>query len=166
MKLFLFLLIFPIVTFAQTSRYSTLDARRCQNLTHDEESESASWSCNGVAGYKLILAAGDLRETLTVVTPNRREHELNLWHLHSGFSGVGQTAEWRMQGARPKALIVRYNVSEDPDDSTKLTSFLMVAKVSATGACVVGEVRPSANQNVAARRMADRAANMPCVNAD
>lgn len=163
MRFFLLLLFLPFLSFAQTTRYSSLDTTRCRNLTYDGEGESASWSCNGVAGYKLILATGDLRETLTVVSPNRTEHELNLWAFHGGFSSVAQTVEWRMQGRRPKALILRYNVSEDPEDSTKITSFLMIAKITANETCIVAEVRPVANQNVLARQIADRSASAPCL---
>jgi hypothetical protein len=166
MKTLLFILLMPVALLAQTPVYSSLNTERCTNIAFDDAdgASSSAFRCNGVGGYKLILAADDLRETITVVAPNRREYELNLWRIHSGFSAVGTTAEWRMQGTRPKALIIRYNVSEDPDDSTKITSYLMVAKVSNTGACIVGEVPPSTrNQNVAARRMADRASSMSCM---
>jgi hypothetical protein len=162
MKLFYLLFLLPALSFAQTPAYSSIEPDRCRAVEVGDE--GGIWLCNGAGGFKLKLLAADVRETLTVVAPNRREFELNLWGIHSGFSLLGRTVEWRMRGGRPVALIARYNVSEDPDDSSKTTSYLMVAKVSATGACVVGEVPPNTpNQNVAARRMADRAATMSCV---
>lgn len=161
------MLILP-VSAQNSSQYSDLDTKKCVNIEMDEESGSGAWRCNGVAGYKLILAAGDLRETVTIVAPNRREYELNLWYVvSSGFSSVGQRAEWRMKRANgrptPIALIVRFTASEDPDDSSKTTSYLTVSKITANSACVVAKVPPGANQNVRAQQIADRSATMPCL---
>ena len=68
-----------------------------------------------------------------------------------------------MAGKVPKALIVRFNASENPEDSNKITSYLAVAKISSSGACLVARIRPSANMNLEARRVSDRAAGMSCL---
>jgi hypothetical protein len=67
-----------------------------------------------------------------------------------------------MRGGRPIALIVRVNASEDPVDSSRITSYLAVAKITPTEICVTDRIDPAADGNEAARRAADAAASRPC----
>ena len=115
-----------------------------------------------VGGYKLHVVEGDLRQSINVIAPGGKEHELRLWEHFGAFSAVGPKAEWRMKGRSPFALIFRFNVSENPEDSSKTTSYLIVAKVSPSLACVTEIIKPSRNQNAEARRAADRSATVPC----
>jgi hypothetical protein len=62
--------------------------------------------------------------------------------------------------ARPTALIIRLGVS---DEIQRVTSYLVVARVSPRMSCVTEVIRPAANQNELARRAADRAAGRPCL---
>ena len=155
----------PAVSAQNRSLYSTLDARKCQNTAFDEQSESGSWRCNGVSGYKLILIDAHLRGDVTLISPSRQEHPLHLSRIFPSFSGVGERAEWRMKRInsvqKPVALIVRYNVS-DAEETGRATSYLMVSKITVAETCVVGFVPPSPTQNAKAREMADRAATMNC----
>jgi hypothetical protein len=157
---------------AQTnqSMYTNLDGRGCRTL--ESSTSGAGYykgQCPGVAGYKLLVEEGDIRQNITVVTPRGRQHSLDLWSVvGSSFSFVGKKAEWRVQrrGGKltPIALIVRYNLS-NPENSSEGTSYLTVSKITASKICVTHKIPPSANANVEARRAADNAANQPCLEA-
>ena len=123
--------------------------------------------CPGVAGYKLQSEEVDLRQNIQVITPNGKKHSLELWNvIGSGFSALGEKAEWRVkrQGGKtvPVALIIRYNVA-NPEDSTKGSSYLAVAKITAAKICVTDKIEPKADANVAARTAADNAGTKPCL---
>ena len=152
-----------VVAHAQNrSVYTSLGGEACRTLELiEEEGGSYLGECPGVAGYKLQLLEGDLRQSIDVITPAGRKHELKFWEQFGGFSHVGPHAEWRLKAGRPVALIVRYNVSR-PEDSTKEDSYLLVAKIGETAACVTDVVRPGRSQNVQARRLADAAASREC----
>jgi hypothetical protein len=149
-----------------TSVYTSLSGCKLVKTGQD-------WSvsaCRGVGGYNLQLEYGDARESITVFSPDRQKHELELWHVvSSGFSSVGQKAEWRVTKKSgktvPHALIVRFNASENPEDSTKVTSYLVVAKITPGKICVTDKIAPSATANEEARRAADASADKPCMEA-
>ena len=109
--------------------------------------------------YELI--EGDLRQTLNIILPNKKRHQLNLTSFYSSFSAIGEKLEWRMRKGVPVGLIARYNIA-DPEGVTKGTSYLMVAKISKTGSCVTDIVPPGAKQNEEARKLADEAISKPC----
>jgi hypothetical protein len=152
------------------SVYTSMNPKTCKTLEVDNE--GAGWSvqqCPGVAGYKLHITEGDLRQTIEVVKPDGSKHDLNLANLvgGGGFSSVGEKAEWRVknQSGRqtPTALIVRFNVSENPEDSTKITSYLAVAKITPQEICLTDKVKPVPKANEKARQLADNSANKPCL---
>lgn len=158
----------PVGAFADSgeisSTYTSLAEGDCRVIEVDEESEGSVSRCPGVAGYALKVMEGDLRMSINVITPDGREHELNYWSvITGGFSSLGPHAEWRMRGERPIALIVRVNASEDPEDSSRITSYLAVARISPAPICVTDRIAPSAGANVAARTAADRSAGRPCL---
>jgi len=131
----------------------------------DESSDNEGWSvrsCRGIDGYRLLVGEGDMRQSADVVTPDGKRFELELpVVVSSAFSTVGDKAEWRLardNGTnRPIALIIRYNVNTDPNDTEKITSYLTVSKISPNAACVTDVVKPKPNANAAARRPADTA---------
>lgn len=147
--------------FAQNKSVYTLTNEKACKPTKESSDEGYVGLCPGVGGYKLILSEGDLRQNIEVVTPSKKEFDLNLWAFYSSFSSVGERIEWRVKGKVPVALIIRFNVA-DVEDSTKTTSYLMVAKVSKTSACITDVVEPSKSQNVLARGLADKASSKPC----
>lgn len=156
---------------AQPNRsvYTSLDAKQCRTLKNDT-SETGDYlgQCKGISGYSLLLAEGDLRQNLTVVTPSGSKHSLELWSVISGgFSSLGSNAEWRVnkQGNKlvPVALIVRFNASEDPENSNKITSYLAVTKITNSQICVTHKIGPGPQANDNARRAADAAADKPCL---
>lgn len=152
-------------TSAQTrSVYTTLDADRCRTTEQNLDEGWISQRCPGTAGYALDVSEGDLRQTVDVVAPGGAVFPLDLGGtVSSAFSAVGPRAEWRLAGQRPVALIVRLGANEDVEHPERTVSRLAVARVSPRGACVVAVVQPAADMNAQARRLADRAALMPCL---
>ena len=152
---------------AQTTQsiYTSVDARKCRTIkSSDKEAGDYLGSCSGTAGYMLLLAEGDLRQNVTVVTPLKKKHSLDLWTVvSSAFSSVGNTVEWRTVKRKPVALILRYNASEDPEKPDKKTSYLVVTKITANEICVTDKVSPGTKANEEARRLADEAATKPCL---
>jgi hypothetical protein len=151
------------------SVYTDLTTEKCKTIEQtDDEGGSYRGECAGVGGYKLEVLEGDLRQSINVVAPNRKKFELDIWTtVSSGFSSFGGKAEWRVTRSgkkiTPKAFIVRYNASENPEKPEQTTSYLVVVKISKTAACVTDVVNPTVkNQNVKARQLADASANKPC----
>jgi hypothetical protein len=164
------LAIFSSVAFGQKTEsiYTSLSDKNCKPVEQsDEADDSYRGECLGVGGYKLELLEGDLRQTINVVAPNKQKSELDLWTIvSSAFSSMGEKAEWRVvrNGSKitPNALILRFNVSENPDDTTKITSYLVVVKITKSSACITDIIKPSAIQNEKARQAADNSAGQPC----
>ena len=152
---------------AQESVYTDLTEKQCKTLAVNEAEQSSRQSCAGVGGYKLEVVENDLRQTVDVVAPNGKKSPLDFQsNISALFSSVGQKAEWRTRktgaSVTPYALIVRFSVSENPDDATKKTSYLVVAKVAPTGSCITDVVGPSPTANADAQGLADEATNKPC----
>jgi hypothetical protein len=153
---------------APASVYTNLSAKNCKTLKVYKEGEGSVQSCAGVAGYRLLVEEGDLRQSITVVTPKGKKHELNYWQvITGGFSSLGERAEWRVVKSRgkavPVALIVRVNASESPDNVNKITSYLAVAKITAEKICVTDKIAAGPGQNEEARRAADASASKSCL---
>ena len=147
-----------------TSVYSSLSGCKKVKTGRDHSVQA----CRGVGGYNLQLEYDDARESITVIGPDKKAHPLNLWQVIStGFSSVGQKVEWRVTTKNgkqvPLALIVRFNASENPEDSSKTTSYLVVAKITPQGICVTDKIAPGATANQEARNAADAAAHKPCL---
>jgi hypothetical protein len=71
----------------------------------------------GVAGFRLLVADDDARMSVSVVTPDKKEHALDYWNIITrSFSSLGDRAEWRVVKRKgmitPIALIVRVDSSE------------------------------------------------------
>jgi len=172
----IFLILLPVVgVFAQKSRtvsvYTNLDDKSCKTL--ESETEGAGryrGECKGVGGYKLQVTEGDIRQSIDVVAPNKNKYELDfVGHVSTGFSSVGEKAEWRVTRKgkiqTPVALIVRFNVSENPADSSIITSYLVVSKITKNQICITNIVKPGAKANEEARKFADSSADKPCQSA-
>jgi hypothetical protein len=172
-----FLIVFgAATTLAQsnTSVYTNLTGRQCKTLkSTSSEGGSYEGQCPGVAGYKLLVQEGDLRQNIVVITPSGKKQSLELWNVvGSSFSSLGEKAEWRLKGggakASPAALIVRYNVANPEDSTKKGTSWLAVVRISseASQICVTESIAPGVDQNVKARAAADNSASKPCKTSD
>jgi hypothetical protein len=154
---------------ANRSVYTPIGEKFCRQVKSAEAGDDGYEArCRGTAGYSLILSEGDLRQNLTVITPQGAEHSLELWSVVSGgFSSVGPKVEWRIatlgKKVTPVALIIRYNANEDAEKPGKLTSYLAVAKITATEICITEKISPGPKANEDARRAADAASTKPCL---
>jgi hypothetical protein len=151
------------------SVYTNLEPKYCRTLkSNSEQGDEYAGRCRGVAGYNLLVVEDDLRTNIRVVPPRGTERSLELWHVVSGaFSSLGPKAEWRMTRRAgklvPVALIVRYIASENPEEPTKTTSYLAVAKITSGEICVTEKISPGPKANEDARRAADTAETKPCL---
>ena len=150
-----------------TSVYTGLTTRECKTVRIDKESGSSSQRCEGVAGYKLLVEDSDNRMSVTVVDPGGQRHPLDFWSVITpNFSTLGTKAEWRiarkMGRAVPVALIVRVDAIESPETS-KVTSYLAVAKITEQSVCVIDKIGPIQNANQKAREVADLYATKTCL---
>ncbi len=150
------------------SLYTGLTDAECSVLEINEEEGWSKSRCNGVAGFALTLSDSDARQTLDVVVPDGKRYPLELWSVVSrAFSTLGAKAEWRVRKEggewRPFALIVRFNAAEDPQYPDKLTSYLVVSKITDQSVCVTDVIGPQSGANQQARELADKAASRPCM---
>jgi hypothetical protein len=148
-----------------TSVYTDLSDKACKTLESD--SSGSGWykgQCKGISGYKLILTEGDIRQSIDVVTPKGKSFPLDLIaNVSQHFSMVSNKAEWRVRtNQQPVALILRYNANEDAADPSKVTSYLVVSKITVKIACITDIVKPQPNANALARQLADQAQTKSC----
>jgi hypothetical protein len=157
----LLILFLSTCLFAQNkSVYSEISNAKCQTI--NTSPVSGYLNCAGVGGYNLQVLDDDARMSVNVIAPDQKEYELDLWGHFRNFSSVGEKAEWRMKGNVPIALIIRYDVADRGGDDGKTTSYLLVAKITKANACLTDVVKPGKNQNLTARKLADKAALKPC----
>ncbi len=167
------ILFFSVCVSAQAKKnesvYTNLDTKSCKTL--ESSVDEAGWylgECRGIGGYRLQVTEGDIRQSINVIAPNKKKFELDFFrNVSTAFSSVGAKAEWRVIRSKdktvtPMALIVRYHVSENPDDSSILTSYLVVSKITKNEICITNVVKSSAKANVEARKLADASTVKPC----
>ena len=159
----LFVSLYAAAVLAQgKSVYTSLAADKCKTISLNEGMPgNASTRCSGVGGYKLEVYLDDDRNSVGVILPSRKTVGLDLWNHFSNFSSLGDTAEWRMKGKKPIALIVRLNVSDRGDGGAQ-SSYLIVSKLTGSSACVTDIVKPGKGQNAKAQELADKASGRPC----
>lgn len=166
------ILLSAVGVFAQKSKiqsvYTSLKTDGCKTL--ESEDTGTGWyrgECPGIGGYKLHVTEGDIRQSIDIIAPNKNKYELDfIGHVSGGFSTVGERVEWRVTGTgkkqMPIALIVRFNASENPEDSSKITSYLVVSKITKNQICITDIVKADAKQNEEAQKLADVSASKPC----
>lgn len=152
---------------AITSAYTDITQHGCKTIEVDKESGSSVQSCSGVGGYKLLVEDSDNRMSVTVIDPGGRKHALNYWSIITpNFSSLGTKAEWRVakKGRRivPIALIVRVNANENID-TNKVSSYLVVTKITAEKICVTDKIGATSMANREAREAADSSAPRTCL---
>ena len=124
-----------------------------------EEAGFYEYECDGLGGYRLRLVQADLRENITVISPDGGEADLGLPALADGaFSSIGDTAEWhgtaRGEQFTPDTLILRQSVMEGAGSDIRNVSYLLAVRLGDTP-CVVARIPPAPDQNEAARAAAD-----------
>jgi hypothetical protein len=148
--------------------YSELEGAACKTVSVDREAGGSTRRCPGVHGYQLLVQDSDARMSIDVVAPDGSITPLQLSSIagNGAFSSLGPRAEWRpSDGSAPTALIVRFNVFEQPEQPDRPTSYLVVARLAANDTCAVGRIAPGPQQNAQARKMAATAAGMACMRA-
>jgi hypothetical protein len=140
------------------SVYTELSEARCRIVEENRE-EGPYWlrRCPGHAGWQLDWSDSDLRQGLTLISPQGRETELNLSDLvaKGAFNALGKTVEWRgKESSEPKALIVRMSVANGVEPRLPDISRLAVVRLTGTP-CLVAVIEPGARQNDCAREVAD-----------
>lgn len=162
LSLTIILLFTSILSAQNKSIYTTTSDRVCKaQKVADDHGGDYVGICPGVGGYKLKLVEGDLRQTLFVITPKKKEHPLRFNEFYYTFSAIGDKVEWRLKRGVPVALISRYNVS-DAENSERRTSYLMIVKITRSFSCVTDVVPPGEKQNETARKLADASATKAC----
>jgi len=158
--------VLPVYAGNFDSSYTSVKEKDCTTLeTHEAGSVQ---SCPKFGDIKVKVIEGDLRQTITL---NRKgtDYPLNfLETVSANWSELGPKIEWRYKTGKsgnPVGIIVRLNVSENPEKPQKKTSYLVVSKITTDNICVVGKVSPQSNQNQKARTMAEQSADMSCLNA-
>ena len=146
----------------RVSAYTSLE--HCEVVRKDRaEMPYTETQCAGPAGWALRIADADARQTLTVRHPGGRESRLDTARIGGGgFSSFGETAEWRGPAGpkfAPDALIVRYQVAEQPHPAPD-TAYLLAIKLTPEP-CIIARIAPGAEQNAQARAAADRGG--PCL---
>lgn len=152
-----------------TSIYTNLSGNQCKTIKEDEETGSSVQACPGVGGFNLLVAADDARMSVSVITPDKREHPLDYWNIITrAFSNLGKKAEWRVVKRNgqltPIALIVRVDASEQDNlNAPKKKSYLAVTKITPGEICVTDKISPTVDANEQARQAADNSANKVCL---
>jgi hypothetical protein len=149
------------------SLYTTVDLRMCKQVKRDRD--GGSWRCDGLPGYPVYVAEGDLRHFVSAGADaeKRRAATQTLAPFNSIFERGSEraTIEWRFdrRGDRqiPYAIIVRFHTSSD----NRRGDVLVVSKVGASESCHVAYIDALANEDAIAlaRRIADeRARTFDC----
>lgn len=74
-----------------TSVYSDIAASKCKTIDSNEEEAWIVQRCSGTAGYDLEVFEGDLRQSINVITPEKKKIELDFPRIvSSGFSSLGE----------------------------------------------------------------------------
>lgn len=150
------------------SVYSDIKPGDCKTISVEKETGASVQKCSGIEGYDLLVEDDDLRQSITVLSPDGKRHPLNYWEvITTNFSSIGDKAEWRVEKdggkVRPVALIVRVNANENPNSPSDKTSYLAVAKITTGNICVTDKIKGGASGNEDARKAADASANKPCL---
>jgi len=144
------------------SLYTTVELKACQPVKGHRDSEG--WRCQGLPGYPVYVAEGDLRQFVSTGkdAEHRRAATQTLNASNTIFDGANRraTIEWRFdrRGEEhiPYATIVRYHTSQRGMSG----DVLVISKVTPLETCHLAYVDALANSNAIAlaRRIADEEA--------
>ncbi|CAA6814911.1 MAG: Unknown protein [uncultured Sulfurovum sp.] len=147
-----------------TSTYTSIDQKDC--VTLDSDNMGSLQECESFTSIGVKVIEGDIRQSI-ILTRNQQEYDLDFFTTVSpAFSSLGLKAEWRHELGKPtnlKGMIVRLEVSDDPENLDKTSSYLVVSKITRHEICVIAKVAPQINQNIMAREILDINLAMPCL---
>jgi hypothetical protein len=142
--------------------YTPLDTAKCPRVRGRAPEDYGSWTCKGLGGIAVRVAAGDQRVYISF-GPRAKDEPAARQTLAS-FNSEGKTIEWRIERARdgktrPFAAILRWNTTISGDQGEIVRGqVLVVTRLPPGGVCHVGYVdgRANPNANDLAREIADR----------
>ncbi len=153
------------------SVYTSLKVNSCaQAIDQNDPDDTPYFVCPGAYGYDLQIRQVEAgRVSINLVNPSKQQFPLNYQDVVTrSMASLADKAEWRIRhegGKRlPVALIVGVMAREDGRDPEKITNtYLAVAKVAASGACVTDKIRQGATTAMEVLALADSAASRPCL---
>ncbi|KAB2910649.1 MAG: hypothetical protein F9K29_24470 [Hyphomicrobiaceae bacterium] len=151
------------------SLYTTIDLKACKQVKRHQD--GGAWRCEGLPGYPVYVAEGDLRHFVSVGADaeKRRAAKQTLGPFNSIFEHGSNraTIEWRFvrQAERqiPYATIMRFHTS----GGGRRGDVLVVSKVTERETCHVAYIDSLANHDAIAlaRKIADsKARTFDCRN--
>lgn len=162
------LYLLPVILMTTTAAQSAESVYTKLNLDkdcvfHSSYEQGASAYCKGYNGYPVHFSEGDLRQ---MVRFGHLGGLLGQWESFGQFNHVNDTIEWRLEGGKPYATILRWFI-ENTNQNGEVTEarkgqVLVISKVADTHngnpvSCVVGYVdaKANSNANALARKVAD-----------
>jgi len=163
--LFILLVLMSVSIYAEKygSRYSSIKEKDCKLVEYIEVGGSTRSVCPSFGKFGVEVYGGDLRQAV-FINRNGREYPLNTWT--SGFSKLGSVIEWRYKKGKSRkvvGVIFRVNINDHPNNPDKVTSYLYVNKITPGEICLVGIIAPHPKQNIKARKLAEIAPEVPCI---
>jgi hypothetical protein len=143
-----------------TSVYTDLDLTKCKPMMTDvpeEGVDGGEWLCEGIAGNKVQIWEGDLRDYVGVgENPPATCASMQTFFA---FNSLGPKIEWRLDDGKPFATILRWVTNRGDETPDAKQDWLVVTRLDGKDAChaaYIGAEMPDAN--VLARKAADEAA--------
>ena len=142
-----------------SSEITRLTVPPCQTLEASPEGANGTRLCPGLIGFQLLLLDSDSRMSVTILTPDGKQHALDFWNtVTPKFSSLGENAEWRLRNQAGRSemvgVIFRLKIQEDPETARQVI-YLVVAKIDHSRICVVGKLPDQSKTLREARRLAD-----------
>jgi len=151
-------------TSVNISSYSSIEQKDC--ITLDSDNIGSVQECESFENIGVKVVVGDSRESI-ILTRNEREYDLELLSTFKNiFSSFGSKLEWRhalTDSKDIKGVIIPLNMSDDPENLDRTTSFLVVTKITKEKICVVAKIAPQKEQDEIAREILDTDENLSCL---
>jgi len=160
------------------SHHTSVDPKDCvvaesSELDKEHEIDHKASECPGLGGYRIFVAGGDVRYSITLGFGQKQMELTKVGAFHDVGS---KKIEWVYERPQRKddefsediaqvkylALIHRISFPKQPDDD-KWTSRLYVTKLAGENSCVVGVVEASDKMNDKATAMGLKAQSMECL---
>ena len=147
-----------------TSSYTSINQKDCMTL--DSDNMGSVQKCESFSNIGVKVIESDIRQSI-ILTHNKKEYDLAFWSTVSpAFSSLGLKVEWRHEHGRPenlKGMIVRFEASDDLENIDKVSSYLIVSKITNNEICVVAKIAPQKDQNEIAREILDSKEKLSCL---
>ena len=126
------------------SAYTVVDLDACEMISSDEV--GATWACEGLDGYPVVISEGDLR--MTVSYGENAMDEVAMNQGFGPFNRLGAKMEWLAPADdpdNPVATILRWYLQkgEGPGES----QILVVTQLEPGAVCQVAWIDATANPN-------------------